>query len=167
MSVYAHKLYKYEQTSDCFSKCRKPSSVAKKKVFKHPCKLEIQLRPHHRPLPLQRKNHWQAKKVHREARSHSAPLDPNGSQSESTAAESWHPRDEPGLCTPGRSRRCGFRLLGLQPRTFRTRTTGSDAVTPSCTPPCGPPGLGPAGARSPPCARVSRLGWGGALGRDF
>lgn len=34
-------------------------------------------------------------------------------------------------------------------------------VTPSCTPPCGPPGLGPAGARSPPGVRVSRLGGSG------
>lgn len=36
----------------------------------------------------------------------------------SPAAESWHPGGEPGLCTPGRTRRCGFRLPASQPRTL-------------------------------------------------
>lgn len=52
--IYAHKLYKFEQTSDCFSKCRKPSSIAKKK-FVHPYKLEIQLRPLTAPFPSEEK----------------------------------------------------------------------------------------------------------------
>lgn len=78
--------------------------------------------------------------------------------------ESWHPRGEPGLCTPGRSRRCGFRLPGLQPRTFRTRTTGSDArlhlpaPRPAARPDWDQPGRAPRPAFGSPA-------WG-ALGRD-
>lgn len=43
----------------------------------------------------------------------------NGSQSEKSSRGVLAPGGgEPGLCTPGRTRRCGFRLPASQPRTF-------------------------------------------------